>query len=189
MKYNFEELKDIVKSKMSNKRFAHTLGVVQMAEKLAIKYGADIEKVRVAALLHDICKEMEIDLQIKICRDFFKEEIGLENLDNKEILHSFVGSYWVEKNLYIDDRDILLAIKNHTLGDEKMSLIEKIVYLADGIELGRSYPSVDKIRKMAFENLDKAILFELDKKEEFLKTIGKNIHIKTKLFRESLEKI
>lgn len=188
MKYNFDELKEIVKLKMSSKRFAHTLGVVQMGEKLAKLYGADIEKVRIAALLHDICKEMDIDKQIQICKKFFMKDLSLEDLENKEILHSFVGSYWVEKNLNINDKEILLAIKNHTLGDEKMSLVEKIVYIADGIELGRDYPNVDEIRKLAFINLDKAILFELSKKEEFLKSIGKTTHTKTFLFQKDLEK-
>ena len=93
MKYNFKELKEIVKSKMSLKRFTHTLGVVEMSEKLAKIYNADIEKCKVAALLHDICKEMDMEYIKNICKNNFMSELSEEDLENNEILHGFAGSY------------------------------------------------------------------------------------------------
>lgn len=176
MIYNFKNLVEIVKSKISLKRFTHTMGVVNMSIRLAEAYGADIEKCKIAALLHDICKEMDKEEMIKICRENFSEDLSEKDLGNTEILHAFVGSYWIEKNLNIKDNEILLAVKNHTLGNKNMSLVEKIVYIADAIELNRNYPNVEEIRKLTFRNLDEGILLEARKKELYLKSIGKKSH-------------
>ncbi|MBQ3437422.1 MAG: bis(5'-nucleosyl)-tetraphosphatase (symmetrical) YqeK [Fusobacterium sp.] len=176
MIYNFKNLVEIVKSKISLKRFTHTMGVVNMSIRLAEAYGADIEKCKIAALLHDICKEMDKEEMIKICRENFSEDLSEKDLENTEILHAFVGSYWIEKNLNIKDNEILLAVKNHTLGNKNMSLVEKIVYIADAIELNRNYPNVEEIRKLTFRNLDEGILLEARKKELYLKSIGKKSH-------------
>lgn len=186
MIYNFEELKEIVKSKVSLKRFVHIMGVVDMAIKLAKINGADIEKCKVAAILHDVCKEMNIDEMKRICRENFMQDLSEEDLENTEILHSFVGAYWVKENLKIEDKEILNAIKNHTLGNKNMTLVEKIVYIADAIEIGRNYPAVAEIRKITFENLEKGILFETNKKEEYLKSIGKSTHKNTVAMQKEL---
>lgn len=186
MEYNFEKLKEIVKSKMSLKRFTHTLGVVDMSIKLAKIYDADIEKCKIAALLHDICKEMDINYIKEICKNNFMNELSDEGLDNDEILHGFAGAYYVKKELKIDDEEILNAIKYHTVGSEKMSLVEKIVYIADAIEYGRSYPAVEELRINTFKDLNKGILCEIEHKEKFLKSIGKKSHPNTDKFKNSL---
>lgn len=188
MIYNFENLVEIVKSKVSLKRFTHTIGVVNMGIRLAEKYGADVEKVKIAALLHDICKEMDKDEMKKICRENFSADLSEEDLENIEILHSFVGSYWVEKKLNIENKEIIRAIKNHTLGNKNMTLIEKIIYIADAIEMGRNYPSVEEIRELTFKNLDAGILLEVEKKESYLKSIGKKTHKNTAAMIEELSK-
>ena len=94
---------------------------------------------------------------------------------NLPILHSFVGADLVEKELNITDVEILNAIKYHTTGKAKMSLIEKIVYLADAIEPKRSYHAVDKIRELAKINIDKALLLEVKEKIKYLKSEGLQI--------------
>ena len=189
MKYNFKELKEIVKSKMSLKRFTHTLGVVEMSEKLAKIYNANIEKCKVAALLHDICKEMDMKYIKNICKNNFMSELSEEDLENNEILHGFAGSYYVKNELGVDDRDILSAIKYHTVGAKNMSIVAKIVYIADAIEYGRNYPSVVKIREETFKNLDIGILMEIEHKEKYLESIGKKSHPNTeKLKKELLKK-
>ena len=190
MKYNFKELKEIVKSKMSLKRFTHTLGVVEMSEKLAKTYNADIEKCKVAALLHDICKEMDMEYIKNICKDNFMNELSEEDLENNEILHGFAGAYYVKNELGINDKEILNAIKYHTVGEKNMTLVEKIVYIADAIEYGRNYPSVVEIREETFKNLDKGILMEIEHKEEYLESIGKKSHPNTdKLKKEILKEL
>ena len=188
MKYNFNELKEIVKSKMSLKRFTHTLGVVEMSEKLAKIYNADIEKCKVAALLHDICKEMDMEYIKNICKNNFMNELSEEDLENNEILHGFAGSYYVKTELGINDKEILNAIKYHTVGAKNMTLVEKIVYIADAIEYGRNYPSVVEIREETFKNLDKGILMEIEHKEKYLKSIGKKSHPNTYKFKKEILK-
>ena len=190
MKYNFNELKEIVKSKMSLKRFTHTLGVVEMSEKLAKIYNANIEKCKVAALLHDICKEMDMEYIKNICKNKFINELSEEDLENNEILHGFAGAYYVKNELGINDKEILNAIKYHTVGAKDMTLLEKIVYIADAIEYGRNYPSVVEIREETFKNLDKGILMEIEHKEEYLESIGKKSHPNTdKLKKEILKEL
>ena len=188
MKYNFNKLKEIVKSKMSLKRFTHTLGVVEMSEKLAKIYNADIEKCKVAALLHDICKEMDMEYIKNICKNNFISELSEEDLENNEILHGFAGSYYVKNELGIDDKEILSAIKYHTVGAKNMTLVEKIVYIADAIEYGRNYPSVAEIREETFKNLDKGILMEIEHKERYLKSVGKKSHSNTDEFKKQILK-
>ena len=188
MKYNFNELKEIVKSKMSLKRFTHTLGVVEMSEKLAKTYNADIEKCKVAALLHDICKEMDMEYIKNICKNNFMNELSEEDLENNEILHGFAGAYYVKTELGINDKEILNAIKYHTVGAKNMTLVEKIVYIADAIEYGRNYPSVVEIREETFKNLDKGILMEIEHKEKYLESIGKKSHPNTYKFKKEILK-
>ena len=188
MKYNFKELKEIVKSKMSLKRFTHTLGVVEMSEKLAKIYNADIEKCKVAALLHDICKEMNMEYIKNICKNNFMNELSEEDLENNEILHGFAGAYYVKNELGVNDKEILNAIKYHTIGAKNMTLVEKIVYIADGIEYGRNYPSVVEIREETFKNLDKGILMEIEHKEKYLESIGKKSHPNTYKFKKEILK-
>ena len=188
MKYNFKELKEIVKSKMSLKRFTHTLSVVEMSEKLAKIYNADIEKCKVAALLHDICKEMDMEYIKNICKNNFLNELSEEDLENNEILHGFAGAYYVKNELGINDKEILSAIKYHTVGAKDMTLLEKIVYIADAIEYGRNYPSVVEIREETFKNLDKGILMEIEHKEEYLESIGKKSHPNTDELKKEILK-
>lgn len=186
--YSFEELKKIVKSKVKEKRFIHILGVVNMSIKLAKIYAVDTEKVKIAALLHDVCKEMNIDEMKKIFFENFRDEFPKEDIENIEILHAPVGAYWVEKNLNIKDREILDAIKYHTVGNKNMSLVEKIIYIADAIEMGRDYPSVKKIRELTFKNLDAGIILEIENKEKFLESIGKKSHRNTLELKKELKK-
>lgn len=188
MKYNFKELKEIVKSKMSLKRFTHTLSVVEMSEKLAKIYNADIEKCKVAALLHDICKEMNMEYIKNICKNNFMNELSEEDLENNEILHGFAGAYYVKNELGIDDKEILSAIKYHTVGEKNMTLVEKIVYIADAIEYGRNYPSVVKIREETYKNLDRGILMEIEHKEKYLESIGKKSHPNTDELKKEILK-
>ena len=188
MKYNFNELKEIVKSKMSFKRFTHTLGVVEMSEKLAKMYNADIEKCKVAALLHDICKEMDMEYIKNICKNNFMNELSEEDLENNEILHGFAGAYYVKSELGVNDKETLNAIKYHTVGAKNMTLVERIVYIADAIEYGRNYPSVAEIREETFKNLDKGILMEIEHKEKYLESIGKKSHPNTYKFKKEILK-
>jgi predicted HD superfamily hydrolase involved in NAD metabolism len=165
-----------VKKLLPPKRYEHTLGVVEVAIKLANKYGASVEKVEIAALLHDLAKYMSIDE----LHSYIECEQTLEYYGKfSELLHGFAGSNYAKQKLGVVDTDILNAIKYHTVGRRNMTLIEKLIYIADAIEPLRNYPSVDEIRNKVENNLDEAILFEINNKLIHLINLGVVIHPNT----------
>lgn len=182
---DIDKLRKKVEEKLSAKRFKHVLGVEEMCVILAEKNGADIEKAKIAALLHDYMKETNIEVLKEMCKDV-PEIKGYETL--LEILHGFAGAMAAEKEFGIKDTDILNAIKYHTIGREKMSLLEKIVYIGDAVEIGRNYPCVDEIRKETLKDLDSGIIMEVNRKIEYLKEKGGIIHIDTIKMRDDLIK-
>ena len=180
---DINDLREKVKNKLSKKRFNHTCGVEKVCTELAKTYGANVEEAKIAAILHDYMKETDIDTLKQICKDV--EEIkGYENLN--EILHGFAAGIVVEKEFNITNKDILNAIKYHTVGRKNMSLLEKIVYIGDAIEEGRDYPNVDIIRKNTFKNIDFGIITEVDRKIDYLKEKNGTIHINTIEMRDNL---
>lgn len=182
---DIDKLRKKVEEKLSAKRFKHVLGVEEMCVILAEKNGADVEKAKIAALLHDYMKETNIEVLKEMCKDV-PEIKGYETL--LEILHGFAGAMAAEKEFGIKDTDILNAIKYHTIGREKMSLLEKIVYIGDAVEIGRNYPCVDEIRKETLKDLDSGIIMEVNRKIEYLKEKGGIIHIDTIKMRDDLIK-
>ncbi|OUK29466.1 HD domain-containing protein, partial [Enterococcus faecium] len=143
---------------MSEQRFKHVLGVEETAVALAKKYGASPEKASIAALTHDYAKERpDEEFKMVIVRDGFDPE--LLNYNNA-IWHGLVGASFVERELGITDAEILHAIRVHTTGAAKMSLLDKIIYVADYIEPGRDFPGVQDARAIAWADLDEAVAFE-----------------------------
>ena len=147
-----ELLMQKVQMQMSQKRFEHVLGVEKTAVALAEKYGASPVKASIAALTHDYAKERS------------DEEFQLVDLDllnwNNAIWHGLVGADFVQRELEIDDEEILQAIRLHTTGAAKMSLLDKIIYVADYIEPGRTFPGVVEAREIAMIDLDAAVAYE-----------------------------
>lgn len=182
---NIDRLREKVKEKLSPKRFKHVLGVEEMCVTLAKKYGEDTNKARIAALLHDYMKETNIEVLKDMCKNV-PEIKGYETL--LEILHGFAGAMIAEKEFNITDKDILNAIKYHTIGRENMSLLEKIVYIGDAIEMGRDYPHVNEIRNEVMKDLNSGIIMEVNRKTDYLKEKGGIIHIDTIKMKDSLIK-
>ncbi|MFV0559178.1 MAG: bis(5'-nucleosyl)-tetraphosphatase (symmetrical) YqeK [Enterococcus sp.] len=153
-----EMLMQKIQMRVSERRFKHILGVEETAIALAKKYGASEEKASIAALAHDYAKERPDDeFRLTIERDGF--DLDLLNYGNA-IWHGVVGAEFVRRELKITDEEILTAIRVHTTGAAKMSLLDKIIYVADYIEPGRNFPGVDEARVLAFANLDEAVAFE-----------------------------
>lgn len=144
-----------IKQRMPEKRYIHTIGVMETAIQLAKKYGEDEKKAEIVAILHDIAKYADIEWMEKIVRD--------ENLDphligwGSELLHGPVGAYIAEREFGISDENMLNAIRFHTTGRAGMSQLEKILFVADMIEPNRKFEGVDRLRKKAQKNLDKAM--------------------------------
>lgn len=181
-----EKLREEVKKRVKEKRYIHILGVEEKAVELAKKYGVDEKKARIAAILHDVAKSMEIEKMEKICKKYFEDELTSEDMKISEILHGFVGYIVARDEFGIDDQDILDAIKYHTIGKKGLGILGRIIYIADGIEKNRVYPGVEKIREITDQDLDSGIIYEIDRKIVYLESIGGTIHKNTLEMRDEL---
>ncbi|MDM5190043.1 bis(5'-nucleosyl)-tetraphosphatase (symmetrical) YqeK [Bacillus sp. DX4.1] len=157
---------EIVKQQMHEKRYIHTIGVMETAIELAKLYGVNEKKAEMAAIFHDYAKCRPIQEMEDIIK---REELPKDLLQfNKELWHAPVGAYLVEKEVGITDHEILQAITYHTSGHESMTMLDKVIYVADYIEPGRKFPGVEEARKLAREDINKALLFALKRTIQFL---------------------
>lgn len=172
---DYSEYKDIIRTRMGDKRYNHSLNVAESAVMLAEKYGADKKKAYLAGLLHDICKETPENEQLKIMTDF---GIIISNVEKSafKLWHAMSGAAYVKNVLKIDDQDIINAIRYHTTARAGMSLLEKVIYLADFISADRSYDGVDELRSAADQSMDKAMDIALTFSIVELIGQGKAIH-------------
>ncbi|WP_079509821.1 bis(5'-nucleosyl)-tetraphosphatase (symmetrical) YqeK [Mesobacillus jeotgali] len=161
-----EQALRIVKPQLTEHRYVHTLGVMETALRLAEKYGADRKKAELAAIFHDYAKFRPKDEMRQI---IVEQEMPAILLDfNSELWHAPVGAFLAEKEAGIKDEEILDAIRFHTSGRVGMTLLEKIIYLADYIEPGRHFPGVDEVREMAVNDLDIALIQSMKNTIQFL---------------------
>lgn len=168
---NLKKIRKVMGKTLDSKRFEHTLGVEYTAAALAMRYGADIMKAQTAGLLHDCAKCMSNEKRLSICE---KHNISVNKIERKNpfLLHAKVGSYIAMQKFHIHDSDTINAILNHTTGRPDMSLLEKIIYVADYIEPGRKQaPNLAEIRKLAFIDLDEALFRSLEDTLVYLKTV------------------
>lgn len=174
-----EELLEAVRQVMSSKRFTHVRGVEQAALELADRYGADLEMVSIAALLHDYAKEQSDEEM----RDMIiSENMDLELLQyGNNIWHGPVAAVMAKERFNVEQTSILDAIRHHTVGSVNMDLIEQIIYLADFIEPNRSFKGVDKARALAENSLEEATAFAT------LLTIKHLIDKKVKIYPKAIE--
>ncbi|MCM1990741.1 bis(5'-nucleosyl)-tetraphosphatase (symmetrical) YqeK [Oceanirhabdus seepicola] len=157
LEININEIKEYVEKILPNKRMKHTEGVRETALKLAKEYGCDEKKVEIAALLHDVGKYLHRDVLVDIIK--FEDENKRRILQAEpQVYHGFGSAYLAERDLGITDTEILNAIKYHTTGRERMSLLDKIIYIADYIEPNRCFEGVEEIRGIAFKNIDESVL-------------------------------
>ena len=149
---------DYLKTNLKETRYQHTINVARLAVKMAAEYGADIRKAELAALLHDMARNISIPEM-----NMYIEDMGLpvRYMDNMNLAHSKIASVLAGTLFGIDDEDVLNAISFHTTGRAGMSVLEKIIFLADAIEPNRNYPGVEEIRKQADDSIDKACLMSL----------------------------
>lgn len=156
--YTAAEITDILSIRLSKKRFQHSLNVADEAKKLAERYGyPDLEKAYAAGLLHDICKEIPKEEQLIMVKKSGMDVSDVE-LVTPPLYHAIAGARYAETVLNIHDDDMLNAIRYHTVGRAGMSRLEEIIYLADLISADRSYKDVQKMRKYAYQSIEKAML-------------------------------
>jgi len=167
-----------LKKALTLDRYEHTINVIKVAERLALKYHANVDKASLAALLHDCAKDFSDNELIQYAESHGLKIDTVTRLE-PQLLHGPVGAL-VAKNTYgVTDKRVLNAIQYHTTGRKNMSKLEKIIYLADFIEPGRTYLGVIELRKVAFENLDKAVLLVLTNTIRFVALTNSLIHKRT----------
>ena len=163
------KIRKAMEKTQDEKRYEHTLGVAFTATSLSMRYGASIENAELAGLLHDCAKCLEDEKKIAICE---KHNISITEVERRNpfLLHAKAGSFLAMNKYKVHDSDVINAILNHTTGRPGMSLLEKIIFVADYIEPGRKKaPNLAEIRQMAFINLDGAVLKILNDTLDYLK--------------------
>lgn len=145
----------LLEEHLKGDRLDHSRRVEKRAIDLAHIHGVDEAKAGLAGLLHDIAKQFDKKENEKI-----KRRYGVTSPVEKT-LHAPVAAAWLRHHEYVTDPDVLSAIRYHTTGRSSMSMLEKIVYLADATEPGRMYPGVDQLRHLSETDLDEAMLFNL----------------------------
>lgn len=150
----------LIKGRMSERRYIHSVNVAKAALQLAERYGGDKEKAELAGILHDCCKEIPKEEMLQIMLD---GGIILDDVEksSSKLWHSRAGSVYARDTLGIIDEDILNSICYHTTGRAGMSLLEKIIFTADFIGEERTYDGVEVMREKAFKNIEDAMLYGL----------------------------
>lgn len=175
---------EYLEKNLSQKRLAHTYGVRDTALELAGIYGEDAKKAETAAIFHDMMKGADRETLNAYVREF-----GLDDryIDNPNLAHGKIAALLMERDYGIADRDVLNAVSYHTTGRAGMSLLEKIIYIADAAEPGRDYPGADELRAEMKTDIDSAVLHSLESTIEFVKDRGQFLDEDTARARDYLK--
>jgi nicotinate-nucleotide adenylyltransferase len=155
--FSFDEIKNDLQKRLSHKRFYHTLGVIKEAEKLAVHYNADVTKARLAALLHDNAKEYSTEKKKALCL-LWGIVLNESETSLIDLTHGHLGAESTKRNYYINDPEIYQAVRYHSTGHGNMTVLDKIIALADFIEPHREfYTPLAQMRELAYSNMDEAL--------------------------------
>lgn len=151
------EIRKKLKKELDKSRYEHTKGVMYTAGSLAMAYGYDYHKAMIAGLLHDCAKCRSTEEKMELCKKYDITVTSIEK-ENPGLLHAKAGMALAQKKYDITDSEILHAIKVHTTGEPDMSLLDKIIFVADYIEpLRNEAPRLNEIRRIAFHNIDQCV--------------------------------
>lgn len=161
----YDEIKRKLKDSLPSKRYIHSLGVADEAKRLAALYGVDEDKAYLAGLLHDCAKGILTDKQIETC-----DRLGVE-LDEwtrkcPQVAHGFLGVEIAKTEYGISDSEVLNAIKYHTVGGSNMTMLDKIIYIADMTEINRDFNGVDELREAVNRSVDEAVMISIKQQLE-----------------------
>ena len=168
----WKEAKDLVKGRLSEKRYQHTLNVKKMAVKLARRYGVNEEKAALAALLHDAAKEIPKEEMKAWMAQYPQYAEGGESRPIP-VWHGVCAAILARTEWGVTDEAVLSAIACHTAGKPGMTKLDKIVYLADMTSKERDWPGVNKLRRLEMKDLDAAMLAALKQTNDFVLSQGK----------------
>lgn len=164
-----------LKRKLSDKRFVHTMGVAATAVRLAGIYGADSVKTEMAALLHDLARETDNTSLLRLCETNGVEPDTVER-NVPELLHGKAAEIIARQKYGITDEEILDAVKYHTTGRIHMTVMDKIIFIADMTEPGRDFPGVDVLREISLRDLNASVVAGLNSTIRFVLERGMLIH-------------
>lgn len=181
---NLRSINDYIEKNMSEKRKIHTYAVAMEAVALSKHYGEDEGKAEQAALFHDFYRGLK-DETLNI----YVRQLGLDSRyqNNSNLAHGKIAAIIMKRDYNIEDQDMINAVSYHTTGRAGMSKLEKILYLADAIEPNRSYPGVEDLRKLAYEDLDKACLMSLNHVIDYVTAQGLYLDEDTIKARDSIK--
>ena len=174
-----------VKKELSSKRFAHTQGVINKAIELAQRHEGNVEQARLAALLHDVVREWTPAQWLAEAKNMGLV-IDEAALHSPVLLHAPLAAWVAKKRFGVTDETVLRAIARHTIGGTGLSLLDKIIYLADGLEEGRSYKGVAELRQLALQDVDAAMLAVYDQTLRYMIKREEAIHPETIAGRNEL---
>ena len=149
----FEKYVEIIKERLTEKRFIHSMNVADCARQIALKYGADPDKAYLGGLLHDICKNDSEENMLQIFVEFGIILDDIQKLSNK-LWHSIAGAVYIEHKLGIKDKELLDAVRYHTTARADATLMDKILYIADYVSAERNFDGVEGLRKDLEKSLD-----------------------------------
>ena len=152
-----KDYEEIISKRMKSARFKHSKNVAKEAVRLAKKYGADVQKAEIAGILHDATKETPDDEQLALMEKAGFSVLEIKN-SSRKLWHAISGSAFVQVELGINDEDIINAVRYHTTGRANMTVLEKVIFVADFISADRDYDGVERMRKIADKDLDEAVL-------------------------------
>lgn len=184
--YNIDKIKDYLKQNLSEFRYNHSLMVANEAKKLAKRYNENTEKAYIAGLVHDIAKEFSDEENLQCIKKYSLSETLLdENI--KPIIHANIGAELI-KDMYNFDDEICNSVRYHAIGNFPMTILEKIIFVADKIARENPDELLQREQKIAYEDLDLALLMCLDYSKNKLEKQGKNLQPVTLKLLQSLRK-
>lgn len=185
--YDIKKIDNDIKNSLSQFRYEHSIRVAEEAKKLAYHYNIDTEKAYVAGMVHDIAKEFTIEENEKwINKCNLSKE--LLNPELKNIIHADIGAV-VVKEIYGFDEEICNSVKYHTIGNVSMSLFDKIIFVADMIGRKNISPKIEKIKQLAYKNIDMAVKLCIINQKEKLESRGETVHPEAVKLLKSLENV
>lgn len=170
---SMEDLEKTVIGLLNPNRVAHVLGCRDTAVALAEKWGEDPVNAARAGLLHDVTKALNGPLQLTLCRTY-GENLNEFSFQNPKTLHALTGSL-VAGRIFGENEAVVSAVCSHTTGKPNMNLLEKIIYVADYMEPNRDFDGVQKMRELAFSNIDEALKMGLQMTVDLLKKQGREV--------------
>ncbi len=181
-----EKIKKDLQQSLSKHRYTHVLGVAAKARELAGQYGGDLDQAEVAGLLHDAAKQKTLADMQTLARRSFGDTLPDTIMSIGSLLHGY-AAVTIAKEMYgIHDEDLLAALAHHTTGAEQMSTLEKIIFIADYIEVNRDFDGVEHLRSIAAQDLDQAVLAGYDSTISHLLDQKKTIYTGTVINRNAL---